>query len=355
MTLHIHPSSRSVLAASMAAALALAVACGEGSTSGTPSASASHGDAPRHGVIAFKRFDPKTKKVRLYTIRPSGSGLRPLTRPGPNEDNDSDPDWSPDGRKIAFTRFFPGDRSEVLVARRDGTGLRNLTRDGCSGDCLGDGEPAWSPDGRQIAFGRAIGPVPPDGPPPIVGIFVMDADGSNVRPLTQLEPSSGTEDHAPTWSPDGTRIAFMRSNNTAEPADASAIYTVGSDASDLQLVRRMPRKWPGAGAPDWSPDGKRLLFSTFCYFGPCGQPPTGAQLFTVKPNGHGLRKLTNLPGNSYQPAWSPGGEKIVFARHRRLSPTGDIYTMRADGTGVRRLTNAPKLDSHAPDWGGRIR
>ncbi|HYN52897.1 MAG TPA: hypothetical protein VES62_18400 [Thermoleophilaceae bacterium] len=135
--------------------------------------------------------------------------------------------------------------------------------------------------------------------------------------------------------------------------DASSIFTVEPDGSDLQLVRRMPRKWPGAGAPDWSPDGKRLLFSTYCYFGSCGQPPTGTQLFTVRPNGRGLRKLTRLPGNSTQPAWSPNGKRIVFARNRRLGPEADIYTMRADGTGVRRLTNAPKLDSHAPDWGRR--
>jgi Tol biopolymer transport system component len=55
----------------------------------------------------------------------------------------------------------------------------------------------------------AIGPPPADGPPPVVGIFVMNADGSNVRQLTQLQPNSGTEDHQPIWSPGGRRIAFM--------------------------------------------------------------------------------------------------------------------------------------------------
>jgi len=329
-----------------------ATACAEDDSSDTPTA----GRVYSGPLIAFKRFDPKTEKVRLYTIRPDGSGLKALTRPGPNANNDSDVDFSPDGRRIAFMRdYFPEERGEILVARRDGKILRSLTRGNCKGDCVGDGRPDWSPDGRRIAFQRIVGPVPEDGPPPIVGIFVMDADGSNVRQLTQLEPNSGAEDDQPSWSPDGSRIAFMRSNNTKEPVDASAIYTVGSDGSDLRLVRRMPRKWPGAGEPDWSPDGKRLLFSTFCAFGGCGQPPTGAQLFTVKPNGRSLKKLTDLPGNSYQPAWSPDGKKIVFARHRRLSDEGDIYTMRADGTRLRRLTNRPKLDSHRPDWGPPVR
>lgn len=239
----------------------------------------------------------------------------------------------------------------MLVVNRDGTELRNLTRRGCTGDCLGYSEPAWSPDGREIAVMGAVGPLPADGPPPVVGIFVMDADGSNVRQLTQLQPNSGTEDHQPTWSPDGRRIAFMRSNNTIDPENASSIYVIDADGGHLELVRRMPRKWPGAGAPDWSPDGKRLLFSTFCWFGPCGQPPTGAQLFTLKPNGEGLRRVTHLAGNSYNAGWSPDGKKIVFAHHRRLGPEGDIYTINADGTGVRRLSHRPKLDAHRPDWG----
>ncbi|HYZ61105.1 MAG TPA: hypothetical protein VE650_01525 [Acetobacteraceae bacterium] len=305
---------------------------------------------PRNGLIVFQRLDPKSGTPRLYTMQPDGTRTQAVTSPGGYTDHH--PAWSPDARWIAFERRFP-DRDDVLIVRPDGTGLRNLTRASCVGDCLGSGNPAWSPDGRQIAFERAIGPVPDDGPPPVAGIFVMNADGSNVRQLTQFEPSSGTEDHAATWSPDGRRIAFMRSNNTIEPVDASSIYTINADGSDLRQVRRMPLEWPGAGWSDWSPDGSRLLFTTYCLFGNCGQPATGAQLFTVKPNGHRLRQLTHLPGNSETPAWSPDGEKIVFARNHAVGREGDIYTMNADGTNVRRLTHEPELDAHQPDWGTR--
>ena len=74
-------------------------------------------------------------------------------------------------------------------------------------------------------------------------------------------------------------------------------------------------------------------------------------MFTVTVDGRHLRKLTDVAGNAYNPHWSPDGRQITFARHRRLSPTGDVYTMRADGTGMRRLTTTPQLDTHQPDWG----
>jgi TolB protein len=302
------------------------------------------------GSIVFQRMDPAGGKTRLYTIRPDGSGLRAITSPGSGEDQDVMPDWSPDGRRLVFTRFFGSEPSNLLVTRPDGTGVRNLTRASCTGDCLSDEYPVWSPDGRRIAFERALGPAPIVGPPPVVGIFVMDADGSNVRQLTQLEPNSGSEDHSPSWSPDGRRIAFMRANNTVAPVDASAIYTVNADGGEPRLVRRMPLDRPGAGSPNWSPDGSRLLFSTYCRFSSCGQAPTGAQLFTVKPNGRGLRQLTHLPGNSYNAAWSPDGRKIVFARNRTVGAGADLSTMNADGTHLRRLTHKPELRAGWPDW-----
>jgi TolB protein len=294
--------------------------------------------------IVFQRIDPTIGKNRLYTIRPDGSGLRAITSPAPDEDRDSFPEWSPDGRSIAFTRFFP-EQTDLLLVRPDGTGVQNLTRAGCSGDCLSSEYPAWSPNGRQIAFERALGPRPV-GPPRLVGIFVMDADGTNVRQLTQFQPNSGSADHSPSWSPDGRRIAFIR----VTAALRSAIYTVNANGSGLRRVRRMPPDRPGAGTPNWSPDGTRLLFSTACRFGSCGQPPTGAQVFTVKPNGRGLRQLTDLPGNSYNAAWSPDGRKIVFARNRTVGPTADLYTMNADGTRLRPLTHDPQLREGWPDW-----
>jgi Tol biopolymer transport system component len=309
---------------------------------------------PGNGRIVFQRFDSGLGKTRLYVVQPDGRGLRALTRPTATQDNDSQPDWSPDGRRIVFRRFvdvgLPEERARLFVVRADGSGLRDLTRATCSASCLGDAEPAWSPDGKRIAFVRTIGP-PPPARPRVVGIFVMDADGTHVRQLTQRRGTFRKEDHAPSWSPDGKRIAFMSANTTFRPAGASVIYVINADGTRPRLLRSLPHDWPGAGAPAWSPGGKRLLYSTYCWFGTCGQPAVGAQLFTIGADGKGLRRLTRLAGNAFGGRWSPDGRRIVFVWNSHVGPSGDLWTLAVDGTALRRLTNAPDLAARAPDWG----
>ena len=312
----------------------------------------------KNGRIVFQRLDPRLGKTRLYTVQADGRGLRPLTTPRGDDDGDSEADWSPDGRKIVFRRFvnrgLPNERLDLYVVGADGRVLRDLTSSTCARPCLSNEEPAWSPDGKRIAFARTIGPVPANGgPPPIVGIFVMNADGTHVRQVTQRKPNSGTEDHAPSWSPDGKRIAFMRANNTAKPQEASAVWVMNADGTHAGVLRSMSHRWPGAGAPAWSPDGTWILYSTSCWFGDCGQPRTGAQLFTIRPDGSGSRRLTHLSGNVEPGRWSPDGRKIVFTRNVRVGPAGDVYTINANGSGLRRLTRAPDLDAGNPDWGRR--
>jgi Tol biopolymer transport system component len=309
------------------------------------------------GTIVFRRLESPSGKVRLYTVRPDGSQLTAITEPPGRDGQDSHPDWSPDGRRIAFRRYSdpggPNESNDLFVVRADGSGLQNLTGQGCKGGCLGNQEPAWSPDGSRIAFVRTTEPQSEGVRLPSTGVFVMNADGSSARRLTQRDERPGTEDHSPTWSPDGRTIAFIRLNNLAGTGkqNASALFTVPSAGGEPKLLHQMPGEWPGAGAPDWSPDGDRILFSTYCYFRECRQPSTGAQVFTIPRRGGQPQRLTNLPGNSYNPRWSPDGKKITFVRNDKVAPQGDIYTMDADGSNVAPVTSSPELDAHEPDWG----
>jgi Tol biopolymer transport system component len=200
-------------------------------------------------VIAFLRGGPAFRsgapyQLELDLINADGSGLRRLAH-GPWSRDDQGfravPGWSPDGRKLAFTKRLersgapcrPAGRcnDEIYVINADGTGLQRLTR-----NAVTDGHPVWSPDGRQIAFesGR-------DGP--TENIYVMNADGSGLQNLTHTATTSF--DFA--WSPDGRRIAYIEMRI---PEPSSPLYVVNADGTGKHRLTR-PLALDFGHAPSW--------------------------------------------------------------------------------------------------------
>lgn len=317
-----------------------------------------------NGRIAFRRFlnEDRTRGA-IFTIRPDGTGERQVTRP-PAGFVDRNPDISPDGRRIAFQRqgFSAPDTEvsdEIFVVNSDGSKLRALTRqptEGATCDTGGycDASPAWSPDGRRLAFSRASGPVDDD-VVERVGIYTMWADGSHVRRLTQRRLPATGEDGEPQWSPDGRRLVFSRTNvRTASPVDGVALWVLDLRTGGQRRITPYPLR--AGDTPDWSPNGRRILFHNNLD-GPEG---ISANLFTVAPNGRHLRQLTfardgvtQYLGSSY----SPDGRWIAVGRRPATggvrANTADVYTLRTNGTHIRRLTRTPAYDSY-PDWGAAI-
>ncbi len=131
---------------------------------------------------------------------------------------------------------------EIYTVNPDGSGLARLTNSD-----VGDIAPAWSPDGTRIAFGCGIG-AETDGGFRTVGprdICVMDADGRGSVCLTNDPVADGE----PTWSPDGSRIAFRR---------AGDIYTMKPDGTEVTRLTTVA----SASEPDWSPDGTKIAFTS---------------------------------------------------------------------------------------------
>jgi Tol biopolymer transport system component len=178
--------------------------------------------------IAFVHERP-TDVLELWTMRADGRGARRLVRASRDVNEQAfAPDWAPDGRTLVFSSNRPGDGNpELYRVRADGTGLTRLTRTAGDPDTLGDdGFPAFAPDGSSVVFtsnrtGRNV------------ELWTMRADGSGQRRLV-VRPA--TDDLAPRWSPDGSRIAFVAYSAT-NPGAAPRILVVRADGTGAKTLQ----------------------------------------------------------------------------------------------------------------------
>lgn len=183
--------------------------------------------------------------------------------------------WSPDGTQIAVTASTREGTDEIFVVAARGGELRRLT--------FGWGSfPAWSPDSTRIAFRGER----EDG----TDIYVIDvASGVEQRLTTHPTPDFNAR-----WSPDGMQIAFL---SYREPDGAQRLYLMNADGSDVRSVTDM-----NAASPDWSPDGTQFVFVSGVDEG--GQYPN-PEIFIVNVDGTGLQRLTDNPEVDSNPAWRP--------------------------------------------------
>jgi Tol biopolymer transport system component len=249
------------------------------------------------------------------------------------------PVWSPDGKTLLFdsnrTDPDPNDAdvvNDVFAMRPDGTGVTKLT------DSKGlSGEPAWSPDGALIAMEADRGD-----PAHEQGIYVMNADGSDMRLLTTA--GAGFHDGKPRFSPNGKLLAFTRFRGK-DLNEKAAIYTVRLDGSGLHRLTTFAIH---ADDLDWSPDGKLLAFDGY------PNPNAYGDIYVVDVNGRHLRNLTHNPAGkagSADPVFSPDRQWILFLDNRVLGGRGQtgLATMKPDGSGERFLSPR-NVEHHQADW-----
>jgi tricorn protease-like protein len=218
--------------------------------------------------------------------------------------------------KIAFasTRDKTG---EIYVMTGDGENQMRITN-----DPVWNSSPSWSPDGTRIAFGRG------DGEEEDWEIYIMNADGTNLKQLT----NNAFWDNFPSWSPEGTKIAFC-----SKREGGKEIYIMNTDGKNQISLTNSSRS---DSCPAWSPDGTRIAFDS------CRDE--NWEIYIMNTDGKNQINLTNNPAQDTSPAWSPDGTKIAFNSDRD-DGNSDIYVMNIDGTNVLRLTDDTAYDLD-PAW-----
>jgi len=303
-----------------------------------------HEDLP--GIITFQRFDDDGQ-WQLWVANADLTGQRQLTS-GPYTSGFAS--WNPDGTRLAFdsNRSDPDltdDEwpNDVFTMNADGTDVVQVTH---SGGFAGD--PSWSPDGRWIAFESDFGDYFAK-----AGIWVSRPDGSHLRRVTApADVHDGYWDTAPQFSPDGKRLVFTRFTAYDDDGDATeaSLYVVDVDGTHARQLTSTADLIPGDA--NWSPNGKTLTFEAY------GPVPNGGNVYTVGADGKHPRNLTdNDP--SYQgaadPVYSPDGHLVMYLQGNLPGDavwTVGLSTMSKNGKGAAFIGN--NLDylnqEHQPDW-----
>jgi Tol biopolymer transport system component len=222
----------------------------------------------------------------------------------------STPEWSPDRGRIAFYSTRDDPNGDIFVMNADGSDQVNLTgRRGFRRDLY----PTWSPDGTKIAFCG-------DTANALFTVWVVDL----VAHVMSSVGGSTLNCSGVTWSPDGSTIVFSADYGTLH----FALYAVNPDGSNFRVLVNTDGNdlWP-----DWSPDGKHLVFEQY----------TGYALITISGSaGAGLKVVSPPSAIDWFPVWSPDGKQIAFDRHN------DMWIMNADGSDRHDITP----DDHLQDW-----
>jgi TolB protein len=262
------------------------------------------------GSVVFNKRGPDHPNNQIYAMNPDGSNPVRVTY---DAAADSDPDISPNGQSILFTRNQSGN-NDIFVQDRFGQ-VRNLTNHPASDEWA-----RWSPDGKQIVFGsnRDNG---------VFQIFVMNADGTGTP--TQVTYPTVLSRFA-SWSPDGKRLVFRHG------IDINVMNADGAGAP-VPLTQELAPSF--AQMPVWSPDGRHIAFMSFRE-GYCS-------VFLMTADGNNQTNLTpkdpadaNNTWCSRAPSWSTDGREIYFMSLRpSTGGVTEIFVMNMDGSDLRQLTH----------------
>jgi Tol biopolymer transport system component len=295
--------------------------------------------APGEPWIVYQAWDG-APHIRL--VRPDGSGDHLLV-------DGTHPDWSPDGSRIAYVV----DDVAIWVVNADGGDPEQLPVP-CDDTCLLNDSPAWSPDGSTIAVSRFVAPSDGD---VYIDVAALDLASGDIRTL--YTPPAGEASWYVRWSPDGRSIVVNSDQFPSIDSDlvSGGMIAVVDLAEPDPVARPLTDYAMFATYPDWSPDGSSIVFTTHDLgvrdYGNQQDPSLPSDLYTIRPDGTGLVRLTENPTGptlirngtasgplSSQPSWTPDGRILFVQVDGEAWPGWQMATIEPDGSDL-----GPALES----------
>ena len=280
--------------------------------------------------IAFVRWAPgedRSQEPLMWTSNIDGSNARPV-----GDERGWYMEWSSDHDHLVFDRAADDGTNQIWIVRADGTDLRQLTAgSGFNGDA------DISPDDETMVFSRSSTDPDQGGSGTL---WMMNADGGDPRPL--MEPGNDeTNDWEPSFSPDGSQIVFEREL----PNRTSALFVVDADGSDL---RQLTPPEDYTEHPRWSPDGRTIIYNIE-FADDLDDPRNG--IWTVEAAGGTPTMLlkTDERFHVFKPDYSPDGSQIIFGCRDRTENQEDICMSDRDGSHIEKVTDSPDFENH-PVW-----
>lgn len=304
-------------------------ACGGGapgttptSTATPPTTRASESPNPLAGETAWIAYQTDRGGEGTWLIHPDGT-----------DDHQIDwdfavdlilPNWSPDGRRLVMTSRNTGGAEPLYEYDMKKEALRQLFA--CKAPCLGDDEPAYSPDGTKVAFIRALGPIKNDLPSDC-GVWIGDLSTLKIERVTSN--AACDRENFPRWSPDGAKLTYWRwREKPVGSTSGTAVFVMNADGTG----ERQLTDWEMlAGDSDWSPDGEWIVFNTHP-LPAFNFESVVSDLYRMHPDGSGLEQLTHYDSEDLratQPRYTPEGEWILFTTV--TSSSRSLSVIPADG------------------------